>query len=260
MRLGQLARKLGVSPSDIMDFLGNHQIALPEGSNTRLEQDHVGLVLQHFSPAMMETILSPAKTETEEEPVLEEPQQEDLTDSAPVDIQPETSPEAETADESPISQFTPLEPEKNDLIKAPKIELPGLKVVGKIDLPEPKKKEPKPVENAAGDTPESQPEEKNHQRTKGRRQGNKRQRHNRSDKNPIALQREREARAAEKKKQLQKQLEKERRTQRYLKKIKPAVPTKPARIFDEQVVEMSAEQEQRPATLWGRFLKWFWHE
>lgn len=258
-----MARKLGLSPGEIIEFLGKHQISLSEGSNTRLEDDHVTLVVRQFAPAMAETILSAKKAEDtipekESEP---EVQPEIALAEAPLESLT-TVPAIEPAEAAQTNQFVALEPENGNVIKAPKAALPGLKVVGKIDLPEPKKKEPKQPENnpeeAAPDN--SSAVEKNDPYARGRKRENKGRPNSRSGKNPLALKREREARAAEKQKELQKQLEKERRTQRYLKKIKPAVPTKPARIYDEQVVEMSEEQSKRPSTLWGRFMKWFWRQ
>ena len=49
MRLGQLARKLAIRPSQIVDYLSTHQIYLEEGSNAKLNDEHVDRIVQHFA-------------------------------------------------------------------------------------------------------------------------------------------------------------------------------------------------------------------
>ena len=51
MRLAQLARKLTIRPTVIVDFLTQHNIQIEDGSNTRLADDHVALIMQKFAPA-----------------------------------------------------------------------------------------------------------------------------------------------------------------------------------------------------------------
>jgi hypothetical protein len=50
MRLGQLARKLSLRQSALVDFLAQQQIQIDGGSNTRIEDDHVVLIMKHFAP------------------------------------------------------------------------------------------------------------------------------------------------------------------------------------------------------------------
>src|SRR5260221_11505809 len=51
MRLGQLARKLAIRPSAIIEFLAAKNISLEESSNTRLEDDQVILIMNQFAAA-----------------------------------------------------------------------------------------------------------------------------------------------------------------------------------------------------------------
>lgn len=264
MRLGQLARKLGLRPGEIIEFLKSRHIPVNEGSNSKLDDHHVVLIVQQLAPDMTGKIFEP-----EAEP---EQQKEDAVMESAANIEmemaePQSDEPAHSADQvGEIPQVKTDEPveekaEKVDVIKAPKVELPGLRVVGKIDLPEPKKKEQDPpASEPTLDAPVPVPEDKKTSRSNTRDNLHRGRPANRSGKNSVALQREREARAAAKKKQMEAELEKERRRQRYLKKVKPAVPTKPVRIIDEHVIEMSEEPHDEPRSLWGKFIKWFWRK
>jgi hypothetical protein len=264
MRLGQLARKLSLRPGEIIEFLATQNIAT-EGHNTRLNNDQLSLVLQKFAPTLsLESVLQTDSEIPEENPPL---------DPAPEDnIPPRQIPETpvviheindviNTPSEIVSEQEINTPSEIVEVIKAPKVELPGLKVIGKIDLPEPKKKETDPENPEIATTGDASPtEEKKQFRNNDRKRDYSKNKMDRPRKNPIATQREREARDEKKKKQEEARLEKERRTQNYLKKVKPAVPTKRARIIDEQVIEMEAEEKPVPKTLLGKFWKWFRRE
>jgi hypothetical protein len=228
MRLGQLARKLALRPVEIIDFLAQHQIQIPNESNAKLEDQHVGLVLQEFSPGIAEEVMSNLAEKDEPETPAEPG-----TMPEPVSVQPE---------------------QKAELIKAPKVELSGLKVLGKIDLPEPRKKEPAPP-------PEGQEENKAAEVPRPRQDIRKAQpRRDRTyppAKNPIAQQREREAREAENRRQEELERQKQKRTEYYQKKVKVGPPTKRVRMVEEPVEELSqAELAERPKTLWGKFMRW----
>ena len=234
MRLAQLARKLAVRPAEIADFLEGNNINVENGSNFRLDDQMVALVMAQFGQ-----VPEPVNaTEPDVEPVIQV-----------TDIQVQSS-DADVAE--PVAVETePAEAEEGlEVIKAPKVELPGLRVLGKIDLPEPKPKTPEPDnENtqASGTVP-------------ARSQAPRRQRTDTSRgtrKNPVTLRREREAREAERKRHAEEELEKERRRQKYLSKVRINVPTKAAKLFDEEVEELAPEEAVAPPTgIWGTFLNW----
>src|SRR5262245_23071610 len=113
MRLGQLARQLSVSPDELVTFLGTREVAVDSNHNTRLESTQVDLILHHFAAGNEEL-----RQQVQEQ--LPEP-----SDAVDADLPVESPPET---------------------IRAPKVELQGLRVVGKIDLPEKKKPEPKEEE------------------------------------------------------------------------------------------------------------------
>lgn len=237
MRLGQLARKLALRPADIADFLAENNIQIADSTNARLEKEQVTLIMKRFVPGWVE---SPADEPEEEEVALNEPEAE-----------------LSVPDQEPAIEF--IEPAKSEespsdadeVIRAPKVELSGLKVLGKIDLPEPKKKEEGPKDE---DTPkESAKSERRERKTFDSNQ----RRHQRPQQNPIAAQREKEAKEAQKKLQEKQALEKEKRTQKYLRNYKPSAPTKAAKLIKEDVVEMTAQELQEPPkTLFGKILRW----
>ena len=243
MRLAQLARKLARRPSEIVEFLASHQIQIEEGSNTRLEDEHVMMVMQQFATgsAITEKI---AKEETG-------------ADNWGVETVP--SSKALIAEENKSSESLPFIPprkETPEVIKAPKVELSGLKVVGKIDLPEPKKKEPaattlpKEGKTLIEETKRPQPERSNTSRFKKELE--------QPWKNPFEEERQRQARETEKRKQAEAQLEKEKRTRNYYNRVKVSAPTKQAKLTQEAQEEMSAsELAETPRTWLGRLLKWF---
>lgn len=240
MRPAQLARKIGISPGDLADWLNTTASPL-ENSNARLSDEQVGLAIQHFAPARATELWAFVRQEPEaaETPVSAEPIVEPATEESPVvatEVPAETPP------------ATPLPDGPIEVIKAPKVELAGLKVLGKIELPETKKKAETPEgEAGATESPREERRRDNRRRDNGRTQ--------RRDSNPIAQQREREAREKEERRRQQLEQEKERKTNNYYKRVKPANPTRRARVVDEPVDEMPATAPP-PKSLWGKFLRW----
>jgi hypothetical protein len=249
MRLGQLARKLALKPGEISDFLTSQQVDIGTEFNTRLEKEHVALIIQHFAP---DGYIDEANIP--EAPVI----MEKAAPTVSVEI-PEPPIEAQLQEGHEVSQpqeHSMVELNKTEVIKAPKIELTGLKVIGKIDLPEPKKKATadggvvQPPENAGTERQKhSTPRDKEIIHRKVDRP------ESRIRKNPIALQREREAMEEEKRKQEKAERDKEKRTRNYLKKVKASAPTKPLKLMREQTEELS-EETKTPKTVLGRFFKW----
>jgi hypothetical protein len=239
MRLGQLARKLSLRPSQLVDFLATKQINLEEGSNARLQDEHVTAIVTYFAPDRLQEIVNQSKAE-----------------EVVVEVTPEVIPEpVEIKEEMEvvIENVQQQEPQEVELIKAPKVELTGLKVLGKIELPEPKKKE-EPVQSESN--PEEQKEKVNTRPAKRNAPSRTdRQPNQRPWQNPIALQREREQREAEEKRKEALEREKERKRMHYLSKVKTE-PTKVTRIFDEPKEVKAKVVVAPPKTLWGKFVNW----
>ena len=182
MRLGQLARKLDLETSEIIKFLKKKDVEVENHLNTKLEDETVKMVLDAFTPEeepepIVEQIVEPEPKELiTEEPttVIEEKivvEQEDITPE-PIEVAEEVKPveivkdkevitvselrekeaaEAENNEERKIVELSREDtvPENIDvaIIRAPKVELQGFKVLGKIDLPESHKKESKKDSN-----------------------------------------------------------------------------------------------------------------
>jgi len=252
MRLGQLARKLSKRPADILEFLSIQNVSTDEIANYRLTDDQVRQAFQEFAPDMLVSEASLTEVEkTEDLPIVD-------------DFKVEEPSVVETAIETPplsTPESTDEEkPEAIETIKAPKVSLSGLKVLGKIDLPEPKKKEEPKVEDteATTDTPPTETPKPKYE-GKGRPQRQDRRQDRRDDrprKNPVVLKREREARDAEEKRKDELKRQKESRTQYYQQRVKPAAPTKAAKIYDESVEQMTDIPAAPPKTLLGKLWRW----
>jgi len=253
MRLGQLARKLALRPSEIVDYLATKQIFPDEGSNARLSDEVTELVVLHFAPARLNEIMT-----------LEEKNIESISIPDPVAEEPVIAPVKEevTAITIPSSPEVVEEKTEIEVIKAPKVELSGLKVLGKIELPEPKKKTTPMVESPEGtmvteEKMEPIPATEKKQRRSEPRTQPRREYTPRPARNPIALQREEQARKEEEKRKAKLEREKEKRTQYYLQRVKSGQPTKAVKIVSEPTESFSLKEERpAPKTWFGKFLRW----
>lgn len=257
MRLGQLARKLSLRPAQIVEFLSQHNIQIEDNSNTRIEDQHTELVVNHFAPGTFQQVATLAD---EPEEVASVEMDIPVTEGGPTEI--------------PV-QAENSEPQVNaetEVIRVQKIELSGLKVLGKIELPEPKKKEPvvekteegvDATPDAATETPAAAPERKR-DNNRNERYRDKRSSHQKRDrprewKNPLEQQREREAREAEEKKRMALEREKEKRKRHYEEKRKAQIQNKRPKAAKEQPVVQKKKVDTRPVpkTWFGKFLRWW---
>lgn len=251
MRLGQLARKVSVRPLEVVEFLTKRGIIVEESANVRIDDSDAEAVIGHFAPHLLKTETAEPEPAQVPEAIVEEGIVEESTEIE----QPSDQKSTEQPLELPVeSEFNPVsEPIQQeslpDLIKAPKVELKGLKVVGKIELPEPRKKED--VEVKQSEVPAGARD-----REKKGRDRERNQRNPRGAKNPVAMERERLAREAAEKKQRQLEEEKERRKLYYASKVKPSSPSKSVRIFDEPVSTLADESPEKPKGLLRRFIHW----
>ncbi len=255
MRLGQLARKLSLRPAQLVEFLAKNSIKIEESSNARLEDSHVEILVRHYAPNSMMQI-------TEEVDEVEEVVQ--------VENEQQVAAPAILESESTESQDT----ESPEVIRVPKIELSGLKVLGKINLPEPKNlpagkagKEPvveqKPdeiiTEVTDTETPVVEKQVKPRNLNRKPTNQNRERPQQRPWKNPLELQREREVRAIEEKKRAEIEREKEKRRKHYEEKVKSVAQpkrTKPAKEQPE-VKRKPVDTRQVPKTWVGKFLRWW---
>jgi hypothetical protein len=250
MRLGQLARKLALRPSQIVDYLTARNIFPDEGSNARLSDEVTERIVLHFAPTRLSEILLSDERSLESTLVsVEKPEQ----------IEPVSTPVAEEVTVESSSPTVEVTDEKPKVIKVPKVELSGLKVLGKIDLPEPKKKiipdsETTEAPNDAVEKIEEKKPRGNERKDNFQRRESHKQRPAR---NPIAEQREQKAREEEEKRKAKLERDKEKRTQYYFERVKTGQPTKAMKLVSEPVESYpTQETKPEPKTWWGRFLRW----
>jgi len=240
MRLGQLARKLAIRPVEIVDFLSRQSIQVDGGNNTRLEDEYVTLILQKYAPG--ELIENIEKAIIEEE-ITEIPTIESVNKASSFDIAiPEKIPSI-------------LEEEKIEVIKAPKIELSGLKVLGKIELPDLKKKELL-VNEEESETKDPVVANQTESRRVIRKSIPQRSNPPNRVKNPVTEKREREAKETEQKRKESIEADKEKRTLHYLKKVNTGQPVKTVKIREEKIEVQKVAKATEPSSLWVKLRRW----
>jgi hypothetical protein len=222
MRIGQLARHLNISPGELRDFIHNQGFTFDPDTNARLDENEIKAVLNHFAPGKADTLetLIAGQQDQEQIPGPEESHEQSAADSS----------------EAPI-----------ETIRAPKVELQGLRVVGKIELPEPKKKQP--------DSSDPLPESAEHKPEVFRRRDPK---PNRPWINPLEKKRLREAREAEEEKRRNLARQKELRTAAYLSRQIKIKNTGTAKIKIEKPAAMPEQRvkKPRPESFLGRVWHW----
>jgi hypothetical protein len=243
MRLAQLARKLSVRPSEIVDLLSKDQVFFEDGSNAKLNDDLVRRVVLHFAPERLSEIMlvqTSEVIETNEPNKSNELESKPETTSEPA-IEIKTEAIAEVVDPTTVTDLP-------ETIRVPKVELAGLKVLGKIELPQPRLK----------DENKDEVKDTNEVRAKRERKETQPRRHReeRPWRNPVALQREAEVREREERRLEALKQEKERKRQHYLSQVKNSKPPKAMRIYEESAPVPTPVAEQKPRTWIGKFLRW----
>jgi hypothetical protein len=126
MRLFQLARKLDKTPSEIIHFYKTNNLGIYDSHNDKLEDEHVEIAMAHFN---LELLTVEENDESIEEMKELSANADSIPDKATVVDQSEVVIEDKTESNKDTEQ-------EIEVIRAPKIKLEGIKVVGKIDLPE----------------------------------------------------------------------------------------------------------------------------
>jgi hypothetical protein len=133
MRLSQLARKLEISPTELILFYKENRIEKYKSHNNKIEERDLKLAIDYFS------------TEDQEADIKAQVNQ---SNKSRLDIPPKKKKEEKTSvgsvstksENDKTYQEPAVEEQEIEVISMPKIKLEGVKVVGKIDLPEPIKK------------------------------------------------------------------------------------------------------------------------
>ena len=144
MRLGQLSRKTDTKPTEILSYLKNEfDVELGSHLNTKVDDELTKKVISKFvKPKVEKTTPAVPKESIETTVVKEVFQTVPKPETKIIDIE-----SSNPSEDSTISNTEkPIELESNqevdartilnaELIKAPKVELAGPKVIGKIELP-----------------------------------------------------------------------------------------------------------------------------
>ncbi|GAB5525132.1 MAG: hypothetical protein Roseis2KO_30040 [Roseivirga sp.] len=141
-----------------------------------------------------------------------------------------------------------------ELIKTEKPVLEGLKVVGKIELPEPKKPEPKTEEEADTEEFTDKPDKKNQQRRNGKNDpGRGRNRKNQRQRlSPLEYERQKAERLAKKKKQEAERKLKQKKEEHYRAKLEAkAKAKKKAAVVKPKKTAPQEEEAMAPLPING---------
>ncbi len=267
MRIGQLARKYDATIEEIISYLKeiepNHDSLHP---NAKLDEPTSLMVINRFAPST--EIPAEDSSKADNELVIEDevsavedesevPQEELIEPIKEPEVQAPQKAEDEIIETDRLlelleSEEEPVDLDKIKLIKAPKRELDGLKVVGKIDLPEPKvktveeseqlEKDTAPIRNQRHHRSQLSDEEREKRRLKAKR---KKEEYDARQKKRNKEREERQ-RKAKKKTHYEQKIQLAKSSQSKLKspKQKQLVPPE---IIDER---------PQPKTLMGRMWRW----
>lgn len=163
MRLTSLARKIQITPSKLVAFLEQNKIEIDNGINTRLDDEVIAMVMKHYNLEAPKMESNPDESELEKADTSNYEPEIPIDDNIEENVHPqlekvsndfESPNEADVSIDQELLQVKEAEPKIGtvddleeglvkdiDLIKAKKIKLEGIKVIGKIELPEKPKKE-----------------------------------------------------------------------------------------------------------------------
>lgn len=218
MRLGQLSRKLEVTPDKIVKVLADNFREVNNHPNIKITEEELAFLVVHFSPAIEKEEIIEEKEMVSE--TTETPAEESNTEVSAAVAESVPAKEVPEFIEELRPQVITLQEEFNakkenlEAYKAEKVELEGLKVVGKIELPEPPVKKEKPKEEEKEESDEIKHLNRRPQRN-GRRNSNRKPRPS-----PIEYQRQKEERLAKKQKEQEEKRKKELKKKHYETQVK----------------------------------------
>jgi hypothetical protein len=249
MRVSQLARKLNILPADVLAALPKGSLEGEGAHNARLSDAQVEEVVRFFRPGQWHTILNEIRAVESAE--LPEPPSADTPSEKEASVEAAT--DTKNADTPAPTPETPQDEQAVEVIRAPKIELPGLRVVGKIEIPEKKKPEPRPSQEQAAQKHTPAQITRRERPAQGRQQ--------RKKTSPT------EIREAERRQQQKRaELEKQKRTERYLKKVAARKARQEQKLRSKNTTQQPEALVQPPAaqqaqlSWWQRFKRWLFRE
>lgn len=320
MRLGTLARKISITPSKLTAFLESQNTDLTSGTNTKLSEEEIEIVLNHFNATLaveineeenitstveeVEEVLVTENAEEiadkieEENTSIENKEAEveivekeitskisesfseialphELEDTSNLDVaaDKEIDQNVETEEEEYIPQIPDdLDPEIEShvermaydqnvkVIKPVKVKLQGLKVKGKIDLPEPKVKEEAPEEAKNEDKKAYDPDEiittTGPKRDRRRKPKNYKGKKFDKDYNPIEAERKKKAWEEKKKKEQEEKRKKKAKELHYKKTVKASTSSTSTKKKSKKITTKQKQEQQPAGNVFQRFWRW----
>lgn len=291
MRLGQLSRKLQVKTSEIIDILQSEfDVAINNHPNSKVPEEWVAHLEDRFKKEIV--LEGPAEFEEsaieENEVIVEVPNTETSDDSEIQESPLEELEEVVIIENNPNHNNDIVEEEAelnivDGIIKAPKVEFAGVKVVGKIELPEKKIEaptetlieevnpvdsnndieNPKKQENVetteiiAEPIPPKQVEKKRKSRPSKTSPSERKDRHRRNDQPLLTPEEQRriKLKEAQKQKLEAQKAKKEKRRETYSQELKPAKNNSSSQK-KKKIISNKTPKKQKPTSLWGRFIYW----
>jgi len=237
MRLAQLARQLGITQSDITSALTKHGFEEKTHGNSKLEHEEIDVLYKLFNyqqeiNEQKESDTSPeANTDASWEKALtsidskEEPKANDRSDEIDKD---------ERKDEENNQENS----KPTEIIRAKKVKLEGIKVVGKIDLPEPKEKETK-EEKSVAEKP---------QRDRSRKSNFKKGSKNRGRRKLSYEEKlKKEAKRIEREKEARKKKIKDKKKKHYFENVQPkSKPVKSKKKAKKKHIVRTFQKKEKP--------------
>jgi hypothetical protein len=269
MRLATLARKIKMNPTRLISILEDKGINLDRGSNTKLDNETVDGVLHEFAPELIEIEEVTTDNDDGQDPVESTDAGLDTSpDKEQKVLEKEWSDELELQIDNPVESKTELgeissavspqdEEDEMEVIKAPKIKLPGLKITGKIELPEPPKK-PEPDKDRE-QTEEKKPKKETNKQSRRSNSRSPRRGQRETDYNPLEEARKRAAREKEQSRIREAKKRKEKRRKRYEKEIQSKIQAQSQKKIPETVeaeVVIDTPEAPPPRNIFSKFLRW----
>lgn len=261
MRLRQLARKLQVQPKYLIGILSKNGHEIENDPNYKLTEEQESLILSIVpmpKPSIESNAVARPKAEIEVVEAVEDPLEvtEEIETPTEEVITPNTVKEAPKTVEQKEPTETPkvysLEKEAQEkhkdaeLIKAPKLKLEGLKVLGKIDLPEPKVKEkakPEETKEAA-----EKPKQRNTKQNRNTPTHDRKRQNQRSRPNSVELERRKAEEEAKRKKLAEEKRIKALKEKHYKEKVQAKLKaTAPKKKKSKTATAQATEQPKKIA-------------
>lgn len=236
MRLGQTSRALEIPSHKIVELVNENFREINDHPNVKLTDEEFEFVQNHFAPPGEEVPIEPAG-ETTPDTTIDSPIEDGKPEKEVPEFIEELRPKVITLEQDFNEKTEDLES-----YKAEKVTLDGLKVLGKIDLPEPKVKEPK----------EATEEDEKPRRRKFEKRPDRDRRNRRNGKKTLspAEERAKAERVAYRKKieeeKRQKELKKKHYEQNVKTKIQPPKPKKKKKLVEETVPAPTTPTNKAP--------------